>query len=70
MSNPSLTPSRLILIGYSIGTGLAMHIAKVIHNAFQCAQHALQLPDNCIAKNSTQIRCEAMCDMLHELQEQ
>lgn len=46
MSNPSLTPSQIILIGYSIGTGLAMHIAKVIHDAFQSAQHVLHLPEN------------------------
>ncbi|KPI87326.1 hypothetical protein ABL78_3609 [Leptomonas seymouri] len=33
-SDPSFTPSRLILIGHSIGTGVAIHVAQFINKIF------------------------------------
>lgn len=33
-SDPSFTPSRLILMGHSIGTGVAIHVAKFIKRIF------------------------------------
>ncbi|CAD2217203.1 hypothetical protein AGDE_12553 [Angomonas deanei] len=36
--NPTLTPSRIVLMGHSIGTGFAMHIADYINTIFNKIQ--------------------------------
>jgi pimeloyl-ACP methyl ester carboxylesterase len=50
-SDPSLTPSRLILMGHSIGTGVAIHIAKFI------VQILLKLRDCVDLNNQTPYAC-------------